>query len=220
VRREIGQGRVVMLTTGAFPQWNNLATEYTVVLLDQALRSLLTQSFPVRTLDAVKRIVIPVEARDLGASFTLQRPDATEPQALTVEALGEKSYGLLIRGVAQRGLYRLKRGGGTGDWMTLAVNGPSEEGELAALDPKDLAEQLAPVQVRFVAPHEAIRLEGTTLLGYDFWKYLMAAALVCLLAEMVFLALPTTALRRVPRAGWSLRKPARAPSAPGTGRPA
>jgi hypothetical protein len=200
VRRDVGHGRIIMITTGCFPQWNTLAAEHSVLLLDQALRSLLARSLPQRTFGPVNEIIIPVDSADQGADFTLQGPEEEPPRPIRVEALGENAYGLIVRSVTRRGMYRIQRKrsvppGGEGarddSWeMLLAVNGPSEESELASLDEDGLSQRMGRTPFRWVGPDDTIRVEGMALVGHNYWKYLMVMVLVCLMVEMLFLAAP------------------------------
>jgi len=197
VRRDIGHGRVILITTGCYPAWNNLAAEHSVLLLDQALRSLLARSLPERTFGPVNEIVIPIDSGDQGAAFTVQGPEADEPRPIGVEALSEHTYGLILRSVGQRGLYHIRRKrseaeGKTSDsWeMLLAVNGPASESDLASVDEDALRERLGDQAFRWIGPDEDIRVEGVALIGHNYWKYLMVLAMVCLLVEMLFLAAP------------------------------
>ena len=200
IRRDIGYGRVIMITTGCYPTWNNLAAEHSVLLLDQALRSLLARSLPKRTFGPVNEIVIPVDSADQGASFTIQGPDEDDARPIGVEALSENTYGLILRSVGRRGLYRIRRersqaaqeaGRKDDSWeMLLAVNGPAAESELSAMDEDGLRERMGRTELRWIGPEEDIRVEGVALIGHNYWKYLMVLALACLLVEMLFLAAP------------------------------
>jgi len=201
IRREIGLGRVIMMTTGCFPQWNNLAAEHSVLLLDQALRSLLARSLPKRTFAAVNEIVIPIDSADLGAEFTIRGPGEREARPIAVEALGENTYGLIVRSVHRRGFYQIARratpartqaeGAKDDGWqMLLAVNGPGAESELACLDEDALRQRMGETRFRWIGPEGEIRLEGMALIGHNYWKYLMVVVIACLMVETLFLAAP------------------------------
>lgn len=200
VRRDIGYGRVIMITTGCFPQWNNLAVEQSVLLLDQALRSLLARSLPERTFGPVNEIIVPVDSADQGARFSVQGPGEEDARPLGVEALSENTYGLIVRSVGKRGAYRVRRERSQAaeqesrkddSWeMLLAVNGPAAESELTAVGEDGLRERMGQTEFRWVGPEGDIRVEGVALIGHNYWKYLMVVVLACLLVEMLFLAAP------------------------------
>ncbi len=192
VQREIGKGRVVMLTSGLWPSWNTLALENSVLLLDRIMRSLLIRSLPDRTFGPESEILIPVAAVDQMANFTLQTPSDTKPRLQSVEALGPRSYGLSLRSVQQRGFYRIQRKGEgegkKGSWtILLAVNGPAEESELASLTEASIPAQIGETNISWVEANEKISLAGKTYIGHDFWKVLMFLVMACLLLEMVLL---------------------------------
>ena len=197
VSRRIGQGQVVLLTTGVFPVWNNLAAEHSVVLLDALARGMLADSLPDRTLEPVNDVVVPIEARDQGTAFLLKTP-GEEPKPVAVEALGQSEFGVIIRSLDQRGTYRLSRqappGGGESaeaPWsVSLAVNGPASESELASVTRQELMDRLEAPRVRWVDLDQEITLDGQTTLGFGVWKWLMLLALACLLAEMAAVARP------------------------------
>jgi hypothetical protein len=190
VRRNIGKGQVMMLTSGCFPVWNNIAAEHSVLIFDRVLRTLLTRSLPGRTLDPVNEIVIPIESRDQAATFTFKRPNDTEGKPISIEALGESSYGLIVRSLGQRGQYELKREGDeNSQWtMRLAMNGPSQESELLAVTKTDFDEKMEMSELRWVAIDDAISLEGEAQFGRNMWKWLMSAVVVMLFVEMLFLS--------------------------------
>ncbi len=200
IRRDIGWGRVIMMTSGCFPQWNNLAAEHSVLLLDQALRSLLARSMPERTFGPVNEIVIPIDSADLGADFTIRGPEEEEARPIAVEALSESTYGLIVRSVHRRGFYHITRerarsrgqeGAQDESWqMLLAVNGPEAESELASLAEDDLRRRMGRTEFRWIDPDGEIRLEGMALIGRNYWKYLMVMAMACLMVETFFLAAP------------------------------
>ncbi len=197
VRRDIGRGRIILVTTGIFPEWNNLAAEHSVLLLDQALRDLLTRSLPRRTFGDVNEVIVPIDSADQAAAFTVTGPGDEQPRPLTVEALSETTYGLILRDVQRRGLYRIERSrpgealGAGEEWsMLLAVNGPPAESELDSVGEQPLRERMTDTPFRWVAAGEEIRLEGMARVGHNYWKYLMAMVLACLAIEMLFLAAP------------------------------
>ncbi len=198
VQRQIGKGRVVMLTSGLWPSWNTLALENSVLLLDRIMRSLLIRSLPDRTFGPENEILIPVAGVDQMADFALQSPGDKEPHLQKVEALG-RGYGLVLRSIQKRGFYRIQRKGSAGEsadelkkdaWIiALAVNGPAEESELASLTEADVPGTIGPANISWVEADEKISLAGKTYIGHDFWKVLMVLTLACVLLEMVLLTI-------------------------------
>jgi len=196
IKRRIGKGRVVMLSTGVFPLWNNIAADYGVLLFDNVLREMLAAGMPQRTLDTPNELLVPVDPADADADFLVHMPGEEDPVTYRPRALDEYRYGFIIRDVARRGVYRIERvpreGESTADATTLslAVNGPSQESDLITVGQERLTTSLGDADVKLVDVGEQITLEGTTVLGYDMWRWLLWIAIICLAAEMVFLAAP------------------------------
>jgi hypothetical protein len=197
IEREIGKGRVVMLTSGMWPVWNTMALDNGVLLLDRIMRSLLVRSLPDRTFGAEKEIRVPVDAAHQASNFTVQGPGEREPRVQGVEALGAQNYGLLLTSIHERGIYtirrenRSKKGGDKAeqdDWsMVLAVNGPEDESELACGSKDDIPDKIGNTNIRLIEGDEKISLAGKSYIGHDFWWVLMLLTLGCVLLEMVLL---------------------------------
>jgi hypothetical protein len=209
VQRQIGRGQVLFVSTGVFanassatPGWNNLATTDAVLLFDRIFRDMLQRTLPQRNLDSVESLTLPIAAGDRRDRFLLTRPGGgLEP--LGVDALGSDLYGVTVRNVAARGLYRITalkpesaelQGRDERHWeVTLAVNGPAIESELRSLNESALADRLKDVNYRFVPGGEEISLEGAQVEGQGLWRWFLASLLVCLALEMLVLAWPTVA---------------------------
>ena len=194
IERQIGKGRVVMMTTGMWPKWNTLALDNGVLLLDRIMRSLLVRSLPDRTFGAETQITVPIAAAHQAANFTVREPGQNEPRVQSVEALGAQNYGLRLNSLQKRGVYTIERqdassedaGGKKNDaWsMALAVNGPSDESELASINVDDIPTKVGDTSIRMV---QEISLAGESYIGHDFWWILMLLTLGCVLLEMVLL---------------------------------
>jgi hypothetical protein len=212
VDRQIGRGEVLFVSTGLFTGWNNLTRTHAVVIVDRLLRGLLARTLPRRNYNTEERVVVAVDAADRGAIFALEPPSG-DRESLFVDAVSSDRFAITLKRLAWRGHYRVVaerpvdpdvakpdaavsarasnvRRGTQPDrlWqLALAVNGPPGESELQPVGEPDLHERLAGAVVHWVPPGEAIRLEGAAASGQEFWKWLMAAALVCLVLELVVL---------------------------------
>ncbi len=192
VRRRIGVGEVVFFTSGAAPAWNSMAVSNAILLFDHAMRMMLTRSLPNRTLGPVNQVVVPVPPRDQGARFSVVQPGDETEHAVSVEALGGASYGLILRDLGQRGVYEIKRHGSTETgsdanraWsLLLALNGPSDESELVQVTENDLEDRQKLTNIRYVTGDDPITLEGATRVAHHAWRWVLFAALACLLFEM------------------------------------
>jgi len=188
---------VVMLTSGMWPTWNTLALDNGVLFLDRIMRSLLVRSLPDRTFGAESEIVVPVAAAYQASNFTVQGPGESEPRTQGVEALGAQSFGLLLRSIHKRGVYKIRRAGSSekgddktkqDDWsMALAVNGPADESELTCRGKNDIPDKIGETSITWIEGDTKISLAGKSYIGHDFWWLLMLLTLGCVLFEMVLL---------------------------------
>ncbi len=198
IRRDVGKGRIVMITTGCHPVWNTIALDHSVLLFDHLMLSMLTRSLPDRNYGPVPAVPVRVDPRDQAARFEVLAPGAKDAIPLRVDPLGENAYGLRITSIGDRGTYELRRLGVRGDdatvnqeWkMLFAVNGSSEESELISYSQAEFAEAMALPKVRWVGLDGEISLDGEAYMSHTLWKMLMWGALICLLIEMMFLAIP------------------------------
>jgi len=201
VERRIGNGEVLLVTSGMFSTWNTLPKTNAMLLMDRILRAHLERTLPERNLSTFDQLTLPVSDRN--AMYTLARPDGrTEP--LMVEALGADAYGLRVRGALERGIYkvtsyRMDQSASQEGFdnklseIVLAVNGPATESEPAVIDEAGLRERSGEAKYRWVARGEPISLEGSLVRGQNLWKWLIAAVLACLLLELAVLAKPAAA---------------------------
>lgn len=146
-----------------------------------------------------------VEDVSTGPSGLLETSTTVIDEPLSVEALGGDHYGLSIRNVAVRGLYRVtayrdEDGGALLDeklWeLPLAVNGAEQESALAGVAPQTLLDRPGMDSVRWIGRGDAIRLDGAQVRGQDLWKWLMGLVLAGLLIEWLVLAWPRWAGER------------------------
>jgi hypothetical protein len=204
VERRIGYGRVLLVTTSLFSDWNTLCDMKTVAIYDRILRSLLGSTLPQRNVGAGRGIVLPVSVAERGARFTLVGPSEQE-EPLAVEALGPDRYGINIAQRLQRGIYRVtivrtretqQEGleSKLGE-IPLAVNGPAEESELEAPTEAALRERSGQAGSAPTAEAAVLTLQRSVfeerLLGVPLWKWLLVAVLACLFVELTVLAWPS-----------------------------
>lgn len=187
IERRIGRGRVLMLTAGLSSDWDTLTQTNAIVLLDRVTRSLLEGTLPRRGFGAGDTITLPVERRR-DVAYTLT-PPAGEPRPIPVEPTGG-GYAVRIEDISAAGRYLVAarlESDGTAEPVTtdlFAVNGPPAESDLTPLTPDRLAEMTGDADARWIEPDEPLSLAGGTAAGGRGWKWLAAAVLACLLAEM------------------------------------
>ena len=71
--------------------------------------------------------------------------------------------------------------------MALAVNGPSDESELASSASSDIPDTVGETSISWVEGDAKISLAGKSYIGHDFWWVLMLLTLGCVLLEMILL---------------------------------
>jgi len=205
IRRRIGLGRVLFVSTGVHRSWNTWTTTNAVLVFDRVFRRLLQETLPDRNISSTQRLVVPVAAVERRARFTLQSPD-DRAMPVPVDALGPDHYGVTISNLASRGIYRLtahetNNAGSSGPafkmWeIPLAVNGPADESELDTLDEAGLAERMGQAEYQWVGGGQLVGLPTGASQGRDLWKWMMLAVLAGLLVELLILAWPALAGER------------------------
>lgn len=193
IERQIGAGRVLFVSTGVYREWNTLTTTHAVLIFDRIFRRLLEATLPVRNLDTVGQIVLPVAAEERQHQFRLVRPDGKD-SPLSLDALGPDRFGVTVENLTQRGVYQIEARPsqdtpGESWQVRLAVNGPAYESDLTPLAEQNLAERLA--GFRWTATGQAITLAAAPLEGRDVWKWLIVAVIAGLLGELLFVAWPS-----------------------------
>jgi len=205
VERRIGAGRVLWFAGGFSANWSTLALTNTMLIWDRICRDLLDSTFPRRNLDTNEAIALPIAAADRSARIVFAGVDGRS-QTLSPGAVGPDRYAVSTANPAQRGHYRVAAyGPGAGGreaklWeVPLAVNGPADESDLAVpIDPSprktakgatSAPGQPAPEESLWVADRSEAA-QAAAMAGQNLWKWLMGAALACLLAELVILAAP------------------------------
>jgi hypothetical protein len=202
VERKIDRGTVMFCSTGMQSSWSTLALSRAIVVLDRMSRDLIERTLPRTNFDTTEPVLVPTRVGGSGTYFQLVRPgDRREP--LVVDALGDDKYALVLRNLADRGTYKIvaqqaELGGGDSNssntvaektlWtLPLAVNGPESESHLAGIEKDAALGEKEIADVRWVSTGEEINVAGASVRGQNLWKWLMLAALLCLLAELAIL---------------------------------
>ena len=199
VRRYWGRGVVLLFSSSLSPQWTTMPdVGQSWWLMDRIVRSLLTDTLPVRNLSTEGGFVLPVAPNERSARYTLTSPSG-EAEALSVDALGNERYGINLGNWTQRGIYRVSaaRGndsaeGAPGEdaqlWeLPLAVNGPADESELVVSQLGKAAGGRT-----FVAVAGAgATVKPPSNEDVDIWKWLIGLVLCMLLLELYVAAKST-----------------------------
>ena len=190
VERAIGKGRSILLASGADLDWNNLCIRsiFAPFIHETARRLCAEQPAGVRNLVVTEAITYPI---DSGVkTVTIAR---LGEKAKPVEPTDIPGAGRVISFTPDRsGVYELNTGGGV---ARFAVNLDPLEPNLKRLDPRELISAVQPSPLSsvektagvasLVAPATAKqRAEAQQML----WMYLIGAALLALVVEMILSA--------------------------------
>lgn len=108
VTSSVGQGEVVLITSGISREWSTLSASYAIVVLDRMLRNLVEKAIPRRNLETSDRYQVIVD--DPNTVWHLVRPDG-ELSPVSVGAIRPQKFGIDLNGFSQRGIHRLTQGG-------------------------------------------------------------------------------------------------------------
>lgn len=218
VERRVGDGRVLMATSGMLSSWNTLHKTNTMFLMDRLLRGMINETVPARNFGERPRIVVPLPSTDGLVAATLKRPAQLGlPESLDIGFITRDQKGVAISQPLARGLYRVSvqgeensppaaasagddKNGAEGSKsdaaatptleVTLAVNGTAEESDLSRVSRERFDTLAADSPLHWVGRGEEISLAGSQVRGQDSWWYMVALVLVILLVEIALLAWP------------------------------
>lgn len=199
VRRRVGKGLSVLVTTSVSPTWNTIARQPAVLVYHQMVDWMLRSSLEERSLVTGREVRLPIAARLAGTAFSLYRPGSERGEPLVAEAVGSDRYALVLRDVYRRGFYRVRPasgagGGVAGEGLTgeeeasfvVAVNGEAGESNLRGLSEDEWDVVAAGGKFERVSV-DAEAMQGAMGSGGSLWWYLLAACAALLMAEMVLL---------------------------------
>ena len=196
VERRIGVGRVFFVSTGLYSSWSTLTSTNAILLFDRMLRQLLEETLPKRNFETGAVVTLPAQKSDR-LRWEVQSP-AERREPLTIEALSENRYGVLVRRALQQGFYDVLGTDMSSEEAArqpktrtaLAFHCPPEESELAAFDAIAFRERMGEGTYRWLERDDVLSVEGAQIRGRNLWKWLIIAVFLCLLAEMLILAWP------------------------------
>jgi hypothetical protein len=218
VERQVGAGRIVLVTSGVTSDWNLLRVSGAMYLFHRMFSDLLEETLPVRNFEAGQRITLPVH-RQSDVRYELTRPSGRQ-ETVPLEALTADAFGVQIRAPIMAGAYRIDARQETvvaeppdekvavrtanrshtpsesgpssqlDEWV-FAVNGPAAESDLTRISPEELAEQIQRDDVRILGVNEPIDVRGDARRGQGLWQTFLIGVLIVLFCEMLLLAWPT-----------------------------
>lgn len=180
VRRQVGQGRVVLVNTSADTAWTDWQKHKTFVPWLHASALFLAGRDAAHERETLPALASGTDADfDLGTklqTLTLRRPDGTATNYVTDE-LGR----LRDIPIEAPGVYSWRDAAGR-ETRRFAANLPAAESELSNMTPADFQQQL----VRRTDPANPSLMAGffgDSGRGHELWRALLLAALVLMLAE-------------------------------------
>lgn len=204
VERQIGQGRVVLYTSGLVSPWSTIPRTNCFIIFDRILRDMMQDTFAERNFRVQNRIEVRLPPVDREVAVTLQRPisGSTEEIAEQVIHSGFLDSRSLSFNALQAGEYRLtansleSENGPTAPlWsQAVAVHADPAESALSSMPSQDLITQLGE-STRLLGADDAISLAGAQVQGQHLWWWLALVVLVLILAELAILSLPRFARR-------------------------
>lgn len=197
IERRIGRGRVVLVTSSVFPDWNIMPLTKASFVYARLLRQMLHDSLPVRNISTERSLVLPISAAERVAQFIRTSADGQE-ELLAVEAVGDGRFAVVMQPQTRRGIYRIAalRPRSTQHqaleaklWeVPVAVNGPAEESDIPTAEQLEMLKRLGQSVGTEGNPVSATVFQAGVLQPGDLGWRLMTAVLIGLLIEPLILA--------------------------------
>ncbi|PQO45074.1 BatA domain-containing protein [Blastopirellula marina] len=201
VERQIGDGRVLLVSTGVDNLWNTLPRTNAVLIFDRLLRGMLETTLPQRNFPTLGQVSLPLESASTTTMVELTRPGAEESEELPIGFLDDQTRGVTVPQLLRGGKYQLTvserqlssdptLSPEPPQTLAFAVQPQAAESQVERLTHEDFEARGLGEKIKWLAPGEVISLAGAQIRGQDWWKYLIGLALACLLIEMLLIARP------------------------------
>ncbi|TWT30932.1 BatA domain-containing protein [Blastopirellula retiformator] len=211
VERQIGEGKVLLVTTGIDNLWNTLPRTNAVLIFDRLLRGMLETTLPQRNFATLAQVSLPLESASTTTMVELTRPGDDAAEELPIGFLDDQTRGVTVPQLMKGGKYELtiSQRQVSSDptlspeppqTMVLAVQPEATESQIERLSHEDFESRGLGDKIKWLAPGEVISLAGAQIRGQDWWKYLIGLVLACLLLEMLLIARPAWVDRLLSRA--------------------
>lgn len=181
---KLREGRILYVTTSISQDWSDLIFRGLFVPLVNRSVSYLAGTASIETNEIIvgNEFVYSSKKLTSGSDLSIEKPDNVQIKIKPAVAKG--NYLIRFSGTDQPGIYTLSRKNETlAKW---AVNADAEESDSETFSSEELAEALNVAQVHEIQPSGDIseKLKETRF-GREFWKVLIAVALIILLLEML-----------------------------------
>ncbi len=222
VQRFVGDGRVVLYTSGLVSPWTTLPKTNCFIVFDRILRDMLRDTFPARNFLVQQRVDVALPTVDREVNIGLRRPADASLAGTNADVENRSDndsaggFGEILHSgflderktsfsALHGGLYRLQASpidppedGSDVEpvWeIAVAVQPDSSESELAEISTADLVALTPGESIRVIGIDEQISLAGSQVQGQDTWWWLALSVFALLLMELGILALPRSASR-------------------------
>ncbi|MCC9609520.1 BatA domain-containing protein [Blastopirellula sp. JC732] len=201
VERQMGDGKVLLVSTGIDNLWNTLPRTNAVLIFDRLLRGMLETTLPQRNFPTLTQVSLPLESASTTTMVQLARPGVDGAEELPIGFLDDQTRGVTVPQLLRGGKYELTvserqlssdptLSPEPPQTMILAVQPQAAESQIERLTHEDFESRGLSEKIKWLSPGEVISLAGAQIRGQDWWKYLIGLALACLLIEMLLIARP------------------------------
>jgi len=194
--RPAGEGRVLLCTTTCDEDWfSGIGAPFYVPLMQRLTLYLASEVSPRRNLTVGESLVARFPKVDIDKEIELAYYplEAVTPEAVSMDAEGERQSlkitsnggrGTIDLKTERPGLYVLRRPDGS--LIHYAVMTSREESDLAQLDDSEIQQVADTLGAQLVSDVSEYTIEETQRRrGKEVWKWLMAAMLVLVIAELL-----------------------------------
>lgn len=180
----VGEGRVLLVTTGLDEAWSDLAVRGIFApLVNRSVTYLAGRSQAEAQAVAVgAELAYHPKLAGAGVEFAVQKPDG-DLVRVKPEVSGGR-YRLRFAQTQQAGIYRVLAG--DKELGAIAVNPIPKESDLTGLSPKELRSLTAAGRFYVIGPDAPLqRIVSQSRYGRELWRTFLVAALALLLIEML-----------------------------------
>jgi hypothetical protein len=179
--KRLGRGRVLLWTTTADREWNEMVIHPLYPILMNEMVTYLTEQAYERPLVVGQAMAIPLAAEVAQDTAGIILPDGTETSVGVERHEGQAT--VRFAGTAQPGFYTILPGKDAPS-VFAAVNVDPGESDVVSMETEMLARLLGGLPLRVMGEQEGLaETIRTTRQGREFWRVLLIAGLSLLLLE-------------------------------------
>ena len=181
LEKQIGRGKVLLFTSTADREWNNLPAHPAYPILMHEAVTYLTTRTHERPFVVGEPLVVPLPKQSIQTSVAFAMPDGEELAVQVTERQGRRVA--RCERTDLPGFYEMTVGESRTP-VVLAVNPESRESDVKTLVPRDLAKALSDLPVHILSPGEnVVAAIRESRIGRPLWQLLLILALAVLAVE-------------------------------------